>query len=144
MDNQERFLLQEPFAYMLIESDNECKIINQFGAIMPYEQMLEVAKKLINYANNHKVEIATFNARKAIEVEDWLHTKTNPHKEKEGRYIYLFKSNKRYKIGCTKDVNRRLNELNNRPFLVELVCCSKSSPKAFKQERALHESLKKI
>ena len=41
-------------------------------------------------------------------------------KNKKG-YVYLLKCADKYKIGFSKDVERRVKQLNNRPFEVELV-----------------------
>lgn len=142
MDIQEKFLLQNHVAYMLVENNGEYKLVNQAGTIMPYEQMLEVAQKLTDYANKHRYEIAVINERIAAKYDEWWRNIISQRKEKAMRCLYLFKSNNRYKIGCTKDIGRRLKELNNRPFSVEVVCCSKPNQRAFKEERKLHEMLK--
>lgn len=54
-------------------------------------------------------------------------------------YVYLLKCGPRYKIGITKDIQRRINELTKQqPFPLELVHCAVGAEYAAK-ERELHE-----
>lgn len=57
-------------------------------------------------------------------------------------YVYLFECGGKYKIGVSNDVNRRIKDLDNRPFKVNLVC-KVYCEAAYKVEQKIHANLKK-
>lgn len=52
--------------------------------------------------------------------------------------VYLFRCLDRYKIGVSKDVNRRLAQFRNLPFSIKLVSKSKPILNAYVMESDLH------
>ena len=57
---------------------------------------------------------------------------------KEKSCVYLFKCLDRYKIGVSKDVNKRLAQFRNLPFPIRLVSKSKPILNAYIMEKDLH------
>lgn len=55
--------------------------------------------------------------------------------------MYIFECGGRYKIGVSDNVDRRVKELDNRPFPVRLVAKSRLVHCAFEAEREIHEWL---
>lgn len=55
-------------------------------------------------------------------------------------YVYVLKCADKYKIGYSKDVNRRIKELDTRPFKLELLLTVYST-KAYIIEQELHHRL---
>lgn len=72
-------------------------------------------------------------------VDKWLRSHCKRRDNTEG-YVYLIKCADKYKIGYTKDVDRRFKELDTRPFPCELIesCYSYI---AFPVEQKIHELL---
>jgi predicted GIY-YIG superfamily endonuclease len=56
-------------------------------------------------------------------------------------YVYFIKCGEYYKIGYSKDAERRVKELDNRPYKVELIYVSALTPYAYKIEQKIHEWL---
>lgn len=50
-------------------------------------------------------------------------------------------SNRKYKIGFSKDVEQRLKQLNNRPFPVRILATSGYLERPMKLEKQIHEFL---
>lgn len=57
-------------------------------------------------------------------------------------YVYLFECGGKYKIGVSNDVNRRIKDLDHRPFKVTLIS-KVHSKMAYKVEGTIHALLKK-
>lgn len=72
-------------------------------------------------------------------TEKWLRNHNKREENTEGE-VYLIKCADKYKIGYTKDINRRFKELDTRPFPCELIT-SVYSPIAFPIEQKIHELL---
>ena len=59
-----------------------------------------------------------------------------------GGCVYLFECGGKYKIGVSNNVNRRVKDLDNRPFKVNIVA-QVYSDIAYKVEQTIHTCLKK-
>lgn len=57
-------------------------------------------------------------------------------------YIYLFECGGKYKIGVSRNVERRIKDLDNRPFKVNLIA-KVHSDIAYKAEQTVHNLLKR-
>ena len=86
-------------------------------------------------------EIYELEILKCELTEKWLRTHNKKEENTEG-YVYLIKCADKYKIGYTKDVERRFNEIDTRPFPCELIDFCYSSI-AFPVEQKIHELLLK-
>lgn len=56
-------------------------------------------------------------------------------------HVYIMRCGSYYKIGVSKDPERRVRELDKRPYRVELVFVSSAAEYAYKIERCLQEWL---
>lgn len=56
-------------------------------------------------------------------------------------HLYIMRCGSYYKIGVSKDPERRVKELDKRPYRVELVFVSSAAEYAYKIERCLQEWL---
>ena len=94
------------------------------------------------YINEHTdEEIAEENQK----IYEELHSKCGePAKPKTymSGYIYLFECGDKYKIGVSKNVERRIKDLDNRPFKVNLIAKVHSNI-AYKVEQTIHNLLKR-
>lgn len=144
-----KFKLGSILAYLIHETDDGCYISNCNGFVMESEQAIEVGKKLIEFSKKHAEELRQHNIERNIEYKKELegyysdsHTSKSKTTNKKG-YVYLFECGGKYKIGFSKDPNRRLKELDKRPFKLNLVARSKQTSNAYDIEQDLHSKLQK-
>lgn len=101
----------------------------------------EIIDDLIYYCNTYSdEEIQAIN--KEIEYETFCvtHKKSKTKKSTRPGYIYMLKCADKYKIGYSKDVDKRINQLDTRPFKLELVFKAYSD-NAYEVEQELHNRL---
>lgn len=85
-------------------------------------------------------KIERLEANRQNFTDRWLRNHNKIEENTEG-YVYLIKCADKYKIGYTKDIDRRFKELDTRPFPCELIAYV-DSPIAFPVEQKIHELLK--
>lgn len=141
-------MVEEPrvsMRWMVEEGPDGACLINPIGYMATPQELKLVIDELIRFAKDHSDQIARNNAEADEFYEGWTNgsyrssSESKPRTKK--RYVYMFKSGKnRYKIGVTTNVERRLKELNDRPYPVELFAVS-DVPfyRAFEVEREMHE-----
>ena len=61
---------------------------------------------------------------------------------KNDSYVYIIECGGKFKIGISKDVERRKNQLDNRPFPCQILYISKKTKYAFEIEQHIHYGLK--
>ena len=66
-------------------------------------------------------------------------TINKPTKELSG-FVYILKCENRYKVGYSKDVNKRIKQLDTRPFKLELIY-KRYSECAYRIEQRIHQQL---
>lgn len=105
---------------------------SQLKALMPrFEQ----------YINEHTdEEIEQENQRIYDELRSSCSKPVNSNAYTSG-FIYLFECGGKYKIGVSKNVERRMKDLDNRPFKINLIS-KVYSERAFKVEQTIHKCLK--
>lgn len=147
---REKYTEDDYYGYMPFYLINVTKdgtyLSNQGGLILEPEKTLRLAKEITKFATKYKNEIIEYNKEQERinqeEMEGWRRrTKKSKNKKDDERYIYLFECNGKYKIGVTKDVEKRLRQLNNRPFEVKLVEKTKLVTQALEKEQKLHSEL---
>lgn len=136
-------------AYVFNETEDGIYINNGNGFVMENEQMIEIANKMINYANKNKNILREHNKKRKIEFEEELkgfssnNYKNNIKKRKHYKgYIYFFKCGDKYKIGYSKDVDKRIKQLDYRPYKIEFITKSILLEKAYLIEQDLHNKYK--
>lgn len=133
--------------WMVYESEDDAYLFNNAGYMATPDEMKAVIAKLASFmenkcdaitANNIKVDRFFEDLRRGV-----YHKEADQPSAPSGkkRYLYMFKSGKnKYKIGVSVDVGRRLKQLNNRPYPVELFAVSKVPfYRAFEVEREMHD-----
>lgn len=106
--------------------------------VLPSE-MEPIIQGLIEYCHSYSDE----DIKKANELCEICDTDIyeDPLRKREKRgYVYLFKCANKYKIGYSKNVERRLKELDTRPFKLEFIW-KVYSDKAYDIEQELHKRL---
>ncbi len=129
-------------AFQIVKAENGFYLRNCNGFVMEYSQVKEVCEGLLNYAEKNKDKLNKYNKMTEKEFCEMLrknNSQTNNKQTKSKGYVYLFKCNDRYKIGVSKDVNRRLKDLNGRPYEISLITKSKFIDNPYIEENKLHK-----
>ena len=133
-------------AYIINKSEDGFYISDCNGFEMEAKQMIEVAFGLIRYAYKNQDLIATYNQKRKMELDAYVSgewkkfneiTNSTNKLKKEG-YVYLFECGGKYKIGYSKNVERRIKNLDYRPFDINLVAKSEFIENAYDIEQQLH------
>lgn len=113
-----------------------------FGFYILPSELNSIIKDLTEYCNLYTdEEIKMINKEK----EDRFFNDYNQGSKKERKrnkgYLYVLKCSNKYKIGFAKNINQRLNQLDTRPFKLELIFQAYSD-KAYDIEQQVHQKLK--
>lgn len=139
-------MISSTTAYVIVKDNDGYYLQNGIGEIVSAEDMIEVGKGLVSWTKKHYSEIQLHNEQITrqfqMEMYEWCH-RPKPKKPKQKKYIYFFECGGRYKIGSSNDTDRRLMELDNRPFPLVLVAKSKLSEQGYDFEMFLHSKLEK-
>ncbi len=134
-----------PFsAYVINITDDGYYLSDCNGFVFESEDLIEIGKNLINYAKKHKEELKQHNIENQKfynEQFEWCKPTTKQRKPKTEAYVYILKCGAFYKIGFSKDVERRVKELDYRPFKIDVVYVSPLTSNAYEIEQRLHEWL---
>lgn len=144
-----KFRLDSFNAYVINKVEGGYFLSNGNGFVIESEQAIEIGKGLIEFAKKHSKELEKYNINRNIELQKeinsyWkeMNEKTMKKVDKSG-YIYLFECGGRYKVGYSKNPDRRLKELDKRPFKLNIIARSKKLDKAYDLEQELHQKLEK-
>ena len=131
-----------PTAYVIEETEDGYYMADGNGFMLTADELLDIAKNITKFAKLHKKDIEEFNIenkkRFNREINDFKkHTKER-NKTTDG-YIYIMESQNKYKIGYSKNVERRLKEISNSPFEVKLIYKSNKLVDVVFVEKELHK-----
>lgn len=102
------------------------------------ENMIAGLQNFLKIYSQEKID----ETNKKIETniyKEWNDIENEPKEKKvvvSG--LYLMESKNKYKIGVSKNVERRLKELNNRPFETKLIAHKNNVENAYDIEEKLH------
>ena len=142
---KDKRILSGQTAYVFTEYNDGIEMTDWQGFITCTEDIMELCNGLTKYAFKHKSEIDVYNQKRMIELEEELNgcigtaKKESRTARKKGGYVYLLECGGKYKIGFSKDVERRINQLDTRPFNINLIAKSKFISDAYDREQELHE-----
>ncbi len=140
-------------AYVFKESEDGIVMNDNNGFAYELEDIEELCKGLMKFAKKHNKEIKAYNAQHKIEFEADLHgwyrnCEAHDKKERSERkknmkrgYVYLLECGGRYKVGYSKDVKKRVKQLDTRPFKLNVVAVSQYLDNAYDWEQELHQVL---
>lgn len=137
------FIIDGCNAFVIQEKEDGLYLNDCHGYVMEYEQVKEVCKGLLNYAEKHKEELEQHNINTELKYEKIMNGEyDSPPKEKSKAYIYLLECGGKYKIGVSKNIDRRIKELDRRPFKVNLLAKSDLINDPYIVEQKLHDWVK--
>lgn len=130
-------------AYIIQENEDGYYLSDCHGYVMEKDQLLGILVGLLNYAELHENDLINHNIKRDIEIEKELRYydyKNNPKQKTNPKgYVYLMECGGKYKIGFSKDVERRIKELNHRPFETKLLAKSRLIENPYSFEQEIHE-----
>lgn len=142
---KDKRILSGQMAYVFTEHNDGIEMNDCRGFTTCAEDILELCYGLMAYALKYKSEIDVYNQKHEIEFEEMLNGYVKTAKKEsrsarsKGGYVYLLECGGKYKIGFSKDVERRIQQLDTRPFKLNLVAKSKFISDAYDREQELHE-----
>ena len=142
---KDKRILTGQMSYVFTEHSDGIEMTDCHGFTTCAEDIMELCNGLMEYAFKHKSEIDVYNQKRMIELEEELNGCVGTAKIKsrttrsKGGYVYLLECGGRYKIGFSKDVERRIHQLDTRPFKLNLIAKSKLISDAYDREQEIHE-----
>lgn len=136
-------------AVVIQDNEKGCYIFDHIGFAMEAEQMEQLAKRLLKTAKTKGVKNKIEEYNKARNEELFArysvsyNSPTEP-KPKKAAFVYMLECGGRYKIGFSRDVERRIAELDNRPFPVNIIVVSKATTEAYEVEQYIHSKLEHL
>ena len=131
-------------SYMLFRNEDGFYLSTSMGQVATLEEAKYFAEEIVRYAKEHEKDIEIHNLKSELEFmrSHYGEPKLNPKKRlPKKRYVYLLKCGDKFKVGVSKNVDRRIKELDKRPLPVNLVTKSKLVHCAFEAEKEIHEWL---
>lgn len=142
---KDKRILSGQTSYVFTDHSDGIEMIDCHGFTTCAEDIMELCNGLMKYAFKHKSEIDVYNQKRMIELEEELHgcggkaKKERQTTRSKGGYVYLLECGGKYKIGFSKYVERRMHQLDTRPFKLNLVAKSKYLSDAYDWEQGLHD-----
>lgn len=142
---KDKRILTGQMAYAFKKHEDGIEMYDCRGFTTCAEDIMELCYGLMTYAFKHKSEIDVYNQKRMIELEEELNGCVGTAKKEsrttrsKGGYVYLLECGRKYKIGFSKDVERRIHQLDTRPFKLNLIVKSKFISDAYDREQELHE-----
>lgn len=114
------------------------------GVPIPREEAIDAICEILKTISRDDYESYIEVRRKEID-EMWRHPFHDPKPKRKPNQssVYLMECGGKYKIGISKDVARRVKELDKRPFKINVVATSEMFEDAFMAERVLHSQCDK-
>lgn len=131
-------------SYMLFRNDGGFYLSTSMGRVATLEEVEYFAEELVRYAKEREKDIEIHNLRSELEFMRSHYEEPKPKQKKrqpKKRCVYLLKCGDKFKVGVSKNVDRRIKELDKRPLPVKLVTKSELVHCAFEAEKEIHERL---
>jgi hypothetical protein len=134
--------------YLLFEEEDQAYITNGYGysEILSKEKVKEIIDKLNEFflrTNEEDIENHNKKTRERFENEMNLCKGQATEKIQLKGSIYLLECGGKYKIGISKNVDRRIKELDNRPFKVNKIISKDNVIDVYSKEQKLHTKYSK-
>lgn len=132
--------------FLINETEEGCYLSNGNGFVMEAAEVKKLAEDLVRFADKNAETLAAHNIEQDCCYESLFYSKGKRKEETKRAMpscVYMFSCGGRFKVGISKDVERRRKELDNRPYPVEEFAVSEPIEDAWEQEQAIHKRLEK-
>lgn len=113
-----------------------------YGVPVEKEKAAELIAGLSKTLSNEHYDLYRQESKKAFE-ESFGISESKTKKSPKPSMVYLIECGGRYKIGVSADVDRRLKQLDKRPFALNLIAKSQLFDEAYTAEKKLHQQYQK-
>lgn len=131
------------YHYLLNWDEEGVYLNNNYGLIATLDEVEEICDWLMEYAICHEMDIVSNNKWAEEHKYNLPICNESTQKQCERKHVYLFECAGRYKIGVSKNVPRRMKQLDNRPFPLRIVAQSQLVDEPFDIEHRLHVLFRK-
>ena len=134
-------------AYVINQVEDGMFLSDCNGFVFEADDLIEIGQNLIKYAKKYHKELEIHNIENKVMLEEAMRGWNITPKEKKQpkkAYVYLLECGGRYKIGFSDNVERRISELDKRPFPIKLICKSNILNNAYDEEQKLHNKYSKF
>jgi hypothetical protein len=136
----------EKTPYFFSKQDVGYILTDLYGYAVEADTLIDIGSELIKAGKKYKKVIEEYNIKRKKQSEEemnnYKYSKPQP-KPKPKLHIYFIKCGEYYKIGISKDVQRRMKELDKRPYKIETIYVSDLTPNAYKVEQKIHSALER-
>lgn len=127
--------------YMLIEEDDGFSVRDRNGHVADAEHAARIAEGILAFTEANDDEIEAIN-RDVDKNKSWTPPETATSMRKRNpKKVYLMECGGKYKVGISSDVERRMRQLDKRPFPIRLIASSVMMEHGYDLEQDIHESL---
>jgi len=120
-------------------------VCDQLGYYYSTEEMTELGRALIETAEKCGDQIEDHNLNRDIELSImWHEVRPNGVPDKSTTppgCVYMLESDGKYKVGFSRNVERRIKQLATMPYPLKLFAVSKPICRAFQIEQKIHKRL---
>lgn len=135
---ENKIYLKGLMVYKINEHKDGYFLSDGHGFLLESDALLDIGQNLIKFAKKHKADIEEANRIKEYEYEQMFKGYLKEPKPKPKGQIYIMECGGYYKIGVSKNVNRRQKQLDNRPFKVNIIYESPVIKDYFSIEKKIH------
>lgn len=126
---------------VLLEDSNGLLAPSVAGVLLKHNEIEDIIKRLNEYKNAYDdSDIDRYNEEFRRMMYEGLENPTpkTTHNKNVSGYVYLLSCSDKYKVGYSNNVERRMKQLDTRPFPLKLVCKTYSDI-AFDVEQRIHK-----
>lgn len=139
--------LQPKWLIFYNPKEDTYSIQDRSGYIPSPKELIDFANCLLEFAKdtNNGIEEHNEMVRKENELlyQKFISNSNIRINKYKSRYLYLFECQNKYKIGITDNIERRIKQLDTRPFKLNLIGqTNKLIKDAYKWEQYLHNEYK--
>lgn len=139
---EEKRYLNRCYPYLINYCEDGYYLTDNHGFILKSEELMDIGQNLIRFAKKHNKSILEYNKEKGNELHREIASCYKTTKKTPKGYIYIMECGEKYKIGLSKNIERRKKELDNRPFPVNIIYKSKLIDNVYKIEEEIHSHFK--
>ena len=140
---KDKRILNGWMAYVFHECEDGIIMSDSQGLVTSAGDIKELCEGLLKFIGKHSEDIEEYNLKRNAEIDRDMRGYSESSSKRKGTrkkgYVYLLECGGRYKIGFSKDVERRIHQLDPTPFKLNLVAKSKFISDAYDREQELHE-----
>lgn len=126
------------YPYLINGCEDGYYLTDGNGLMLTSEEIFDIGTKLIKFSKLHNEDILQYNKKRQDELNCQMSNWKSTPKEKPKGHIYIMECGGKYKIGVSKDIERRRKQLDNKPFPVTIIYKSPLIKNVYDIEKEIH------